>query len=195
MRRRRQQGVGACPLNADRNTETPGSHTAAKCEWAGADQKRVLSREYPASADIQGNPSPFTHRSDLPQQFIRVRARPAFSPFQADDPSSTLVGRSRQTCRPRVVVVDWPVDLLSSSSCKYPAIRLSIRGCSRQLRSRLRRSDSQRRTAQLGDERGVTADLNPRCPLATSAEHGQLARIADQSYAGSGSAFLVGSSR
>ena len=37
------------------------------------------------------------HRSDLPEQFMRVRAHPAFSPFQADDASSILVGRSLQT--------------------------------------------------------------------------------------------------
>jgi hypothetical protein len=54
----------------------------------------VLSREYPADADIQRNPSPFTNPSDLPKRFMRVRARPAFSPFRADDASSILVGRS-----------------------------------------------------------------------------------------------------
>ena len=55
----------------------------------------VLSCEYPADAGIQGNPTPFTHRSDLPQQLMRVQGRPAFSPFQADDASSILVGRSQ----------------------------------------------------------------------------------------------------
>ena len=54
----------------------------------------VSSREYPADADVQHNPPTFTYRSDLPQQFMRVRAHPAFSPFQADDASSILVGRS-----------------------------------------------------------------------------------------------------
>ena len=43
------------------------------------------SREYPANADIQGNPPSFTRRSDLPHQFMIVRAHSAFSPFQADD--------------------------------------------------------------------------------------------------------------
>src|ERR1700683_985573 len=48
---------------------------------------------------------------------------------------------------------------------------------------RLRRSDPQHGTAQLCGERRVTADLDPCCPLATGAEHGQLARVTGQSEA------------
>ena len=48
------------------------------------------------------------------------------------------------------------------------------------LRSGLRTSDAERRRAQLGGERSVAADLDLGCPLATGAEHGQLARVAGQ---------------
>jgi hypothetical protein len=41
----------------------------------------VSSREYPADVAVQRNPSPTMHDSDLPKQFMRVRAYPAFSPF------------------------------------------------------------------------------------------------------------------
>jgi hypothetical protein len=57
-----------------------------------ADLQGEPSRLVPADADIRRNPFLFTHRSDLPKQFVRVRARPAFRPFQADEASSILVG-------------------------------------------------------------------------------------------------------
>jgi hypothetical protein len=66
--------------------------------WAVRTPEWFSSREYPANADIQGNPPAFTRRSDLPQQFMMVQAHSAFSPFQADDASSILVGRSLRSC-------------------------------------------------------------------------------------------------
>jgi hypothetical protein len=77
---------------------TRSGYREASHAWAVTGSGVVSSREYPADADIQRNPSPFTYVSDLPKQFMRVRVRPAFSPFQADDASSILVGRSRQKC-------------------------------------------------------------------------------------------------
>ncbi len=81
------------------NRPSRRNHWKANALWTSWPAHRyndliVSSREYPADADIQGNPSSFTRRSDLSKQFMMVRARPAFSPFQADDASSILVGRS-----------------------------------------------------------------------------------------------------
>jgi hypothetical protein len=73
------------------------------------------SRECSADVDIQSNSSSFANLFDPAKRFIGVRARPALLPFQADDASSILVGRSLETFRPRQLCGDGSFDLPSSS--------------------------------------------------------------------------------
>src|SRR5271157_4413906 len=68
-------------------------------------------------------------------------------------------------------------------------------GAVRPMESRLRKSDAERRSAQLGGERCVAADLDPGRCLATGAEHGELAWVAGQGEAWPTATLLVGPSR
>jgi hypothetical protein len=75
-----------------------------------------------------GQPVSIQTALTCPKQFMRVRARPAFSPFQADDASSTLVGRSEMhwQVKPnmwRLFIPSFHFDGYSGSSCNKRATR------------------------------------------------------------------------